>query len=52
MQYQCSQREMKALQGKDSYRLRIGDYRVIFNNIDNIIFIRMIGNRGQIYKGV
>ena len=39
-------------QGKDGYRLRIGDYRVIFNNIDNIIFIRMIGNRGQIYKGV
>ena len=36
----------------DGYRLRIGDYRVIFNDIDNIIFIRMIGNRGQIYKGV
>ena len=44
--------DVKALQGKDGYRLRIGDYRVIFNNIDNIIFIRMIGNRGQIYKGV
>ena len=42
--------DVKALQGKDGYRLRIGDYRVIFNNIDNIIFIRMIGNRGQIYK--
>lgn len=41
--------DVKALQGKDGYRLRIGDYRVIFNNIDNIIFIRMIGNRGQIY---
>ena len=53
MQYQCSQREMlKHCKGKDGYRLRIGDYRVIFNNIDNIIFIRMIGNRGQIYKGV
>ena len=44
--------DVKTLQGKDGYRLRIGDYRVIFNNIDNIIFIRMIGNRGQIYKGV
>ena len=33
--------DVKALQGKDGYRLRIGDYRVIFNNIDNIIFIRM-----------
>ena len=30
----------------------LAPYRVIFNNIDNIIFIRMIGNRGQIYKGV
>ena len=37
--------DVKALQGKDGYR-------VIFNDIDNIIFIRMIGNRGQIYKGV
>ena len=44
--------DVKALQGKDGYRLRIGDYHVIFNDIDNIIFIRMIGNRGQIYKGV
>ena len=44
--------DVKALQGKDGYRLRIGDYRIILNNIDNINFIRMIGNRGQIYKGV
>ena len=53
MQYQFSQKEMlKHCKAKTVIRLRIGDYRVIFNNVDNIIFIRMIGNRGQIYKGV
>ena len=41
--------DVKALQGKDGYRLRIGDYRVIFNNIVKINFITRIGNRGQIH---
>ena len=53
MQYQCSQREMlKHCNGKDGYRLTNRRLSCNFNNIDNIIFIRMIGNRGQIYKGV
>ena len=37
--------DVKTLQGKIGYRLRVGD-------IENIIVIRLIGNRGQIYKGV
>lgn len=35
------------------YRLRVGDFRIIFT-IDNgqyIICVIDIGNRGQIYKG-
>lgn len=44
--------DVKTLQGKIGYRLRVGDYRIIFDNIENIIVIRLIGNRGQIYEGV
>ena len=44
--------DVKTLQGKIGYRLRVGDYRIIFDNIENIIVIRLIGNRGQRYKGV
>ena len=46
------QGDIKTLQGASGYRLRIGDYRVIFDYIDSIIFIKAIGNRGQLYKGV
>ena len=38
------------LQGIDGYRLRIGDYRVIYDTCGNIIDIIDIGNRGEIYK--
>ena len=34
----------------DRYRLRIGDYRLIFTKEDNVIFVRKIENRGQAYK--
>ena len=44
--------DIKKLQGIDGYRLRVGNFRVLFNVNGIIIFIRMIGNRGQIYKGV
>ena len=42
------------LQGcKGSFRLRVGDWRVIFSYpADNAILIEKIGPRGQIYKGV
>ncbi len=44
--------DVKKLQGLNIYRLRVGDYRVIFNKDGNIIYIELIGNRGQIYKEV
>ncbi|MBQ7267303.1 MAG: type II toxin-antitoxin system RelE/ParE family toxin [Synergistaceae bacterium] len=39
------------LQGRDSYRLRVGSYRVIFDHDGHIVFIKKIGNRGDVYKG-
>ena len=45
--------DIKKLKGMDEiYRLRVGDFRVIFEKNDNelIVVIIDIGNRGQIYK--
>jgi mRNA interferase RelE/StbE len=38
------------LQGKEDYRLRVGDFRIIFCKDDNILYIKKIDNRGQVYK--
>lgn len=42
--------DVKKLQGVDGYRLRVGDFRVIFNHNGDIINIERIENRGQVYK--
>jgi len=43
--------DVKPLQGKTSnFRLRVGNYRVIFNLEDDSIYVLEIGNRGDIYK--
>ena len=45
--------DIKKLKGMDElYRLRVGDFRVIFEKKDTelIIIVIDIGNRGQIYK--
>lgn len=40
------------LQGRHGYRLRVGDYRIIFDRNGNILYIERIDNRGQVYKEV
>ncbi len=43
--------DIKKLQGiEDGYRLRVGDFRVLFSMEDNIIYIDNIIPRGQAYK--
>ena len=44
--------DIKKLQGVEGYRLRVGNFRVLFDVDGVIIDIIDIGNRGQIYKGV
>lgn len=44
--------DVKKLQGCSSYRLRVGDYRVIFDKDGNILYIERIDNRGQVYKEI
>jgi len=46
------QGDIKAMSGgTDEYRVRVGDYRVLFKIFDDKVLIHEIGVRGQIYKG-
>ncbi|RUX02020.1 MAG: type II toxin-antitoxin system RelE/ParE family toxin [Mesorhizobium sp.] len=40
---------VKALQGSSALRLRVGDYRVIFEETDQEIIVTKIGPRGSVY---
>lgn len=42
--------DVKKLQGENGYRLRVGDYRVIFDRKGYILYINKIDSRGQVYK--
>ena len=44
------QGDVKKLHGQEGYRLRVGDYRVIFNKNGDVLYIEKIDNRGQVYK--
>ena len=44
--------QIKRLQGLPYYRLRVGDYRVIFNETGAVMKIEKIGKRGDVYRGV
>lgn len=51
--YKLPDGDVKALSGfKDVYRLRVGDYRVIYELHNDVLLILIvnIGNRGQIYN--
>jgi mRNA interferase RelE/StbE len=40
---------VKALRGRPGFRLRVGDWRVIFDEIGDVIDILEIGPRGRVY---
>ncbi len=44
--------QVKKLTNSIYYRLRIGDYRVLFTEDLKIVYVERVGNRGDIYKGV
>ena len=51
--YSIPNGKIKPLQGFENiYRLRIGDYRIIYrvNNEELVIIVLKIGNRGDVYK--
>lgn len=44
--------DIKKLQGFDLYRLRSGDYRIIYQKLKNelVIFVLTIGDRKEVYR--
>jgi mRNA interferase RelE/StbE len=42
----------KKLRGRDGYRIRVSDYRIIYNVFDNILIVDVIdlGHRKDIYE--
>lgn len=42
--------DVKKLQGEENYRLRVGDYRIVFNNDGFVLYIIRIDSRGLVYK--
>ena len=42
--------DVRKLQGRSGYRLRVGNFRVIFDREGNILHIEEIDNRGKVYK--
>ncbi len=43
-------KDIKKLKGSMEYRMRVGDYRVIFSLNGNTIWIVKVGHRKEIYK--
>lgn len=43
---------VKRLQGSDYYRLRVGDWRVVFSETGVVIDVVKIALRGDVYKGM
>jgi mRNA interferase RelE/StbE len=44
------QGDIKKLSASNNYRLRVGDFRVLFRIKDNVIIVTNIASRGQAYK--
>lgn len=42
-------KDITRLVGRNEYRLRVGDYRLIFEIIGNLIWIKKVGHRKNIY---
>ncbi|MBR4197029.1 MAG: type II toxin-antitoxin system RelE/ParE family toxin [Synergistaceae bacterium] len=43
--------DIKKMEGQPGWRLRVGIYRVIFDDLGNVILIYRIKPRGEVYKG-
>lgn len=43
-------KDIRRLKGETSFRLRVGDYRVVFDIIKDTIIVLKIGHRKNIYE--
>jgi mRNA interferase RelE/StbE len=42
--------DVKKLRGQPYYRLRVGDFRILFDRDGSVLLVVKIDNRGQVYK--
>jgi mRNA interferase RelE/StbE len=42
--------QVKRLQGRSGFRLRVGDWRVIFDDDGSVLDILAVGPRGSVYE--
>lgn len=52
LRYGFQSKDIKRLKGKDEFRLRVGDYRIIFSLENNSIIVWKVGHRKNIYKNL
>jgi mRNA interferase RelE/StbE len=50
LQAEPPQGDIKNLEGREGYRLRVGDSRILFNISENNVVVTDIESRGKIYK--
>ena len=50
MEENLDKKDIRRLKGQDNYRLRIGDYRVIFHIENDLIKILKVAHRKKIYR--
>lgn len=43
--------DIKALHGKDGFRMRVGDCRILFDLTEQVVVVYAIAPRGEAYKG-
>jgi len=48
--YHLPDGDVKKLKDRDGYRLRVGDFRILYDVYGNILDVIKIDNRGQVYK--
>jgi len=48
----CRPRGVKKLSGRNEYRLRVGDYRVLYTVDDKacVVTVFAVGHRGEVYR--
>ena len=51
LSFEPPQGDIRAMSGRDGYRMRVGGYRILFDMLADRVVVYDIAPRGQIYKG-
>ena len=48
----CASMQIRKLHGVELYRIRIGEWRVLFEHDTGLIYITTVGNRKDVYRDI